>query len=188
MLQELTEEKAEGQEKEAWNPVRGYENWYSVSSFGNVRREKTGPGARLGRILRPELSGAGNRKYYRVVLSKNSIKKHIFIHRLVYSSFIGPIPNQLQINHKDLDKLNNKIGNLECVTAKENQNHARLNREYNILKGEDVGNSKLTNEDVIYIRKIYKEGTMNQFQISKKFNISPSNISHIIRKKRWKHL
>lgn len=88
---------------EIWKNIESFEQ-YSVSDFGNVRNNIT------GRILKPRKHTSG---YSRVILCKN--KKHYdrYIHRLVAQAFI-PNPNNLpEINHRDEDKLNNCVENLE---------------------------------------------------------------------------
>ena len=109
-------------ENEIWKDVAGYEGWYKVSNKGNVcsvdrvvRGRKYG-----GRTLRPAYDIGG---YLCVVLSKNGVTKNKKVHRLVAEAFI-PNPNYLpQINHRDEDKANNNVENLEWCTRKQNANH-----------------------------------------------------------------
>lgn len=66
--------------------------------------------------------------YMRVdVYNDKCIKKSMKVHRLVYMAHKGPIPKGLQINHKDEDKLNNNIDNLNLMTVKQNANHGTRN-------------------------------------------------------------
>ena len=96
---------------EIWKVINGYEN-YEVSSFGKVRNTKT------GRILKQAtLSG-----YYCVGLSSGKTKTYS-VHQLVAKTFILNPENKQQVNHKDKNKLNNTIQNLEWVTNKENSIH-----------------------------------------------------------------
>lgn len=112
---------------EEWRNIKGYENFYQVSSFGRVRsldRIVKSKGnslqERKGRILRPNQDRYG---YLKVVLQKNSHKKTKMVHRLVANAFI-PNPNHYsQVNHKDENKTNNKAENLEWCTAKYNSNY-----------------------------------------------------------------
>jgi hypothetical protein len=96
---------------EDWKKVDGYDN-YEVSSFGNVKNTKT------GRILKASSCGG----YCNVGLSGNKPKTHL-VHQLVGKAFIPNPENKSQINHKDKNKLNNNINNLEWVTNKENSIH-----------------------------------------------------------------
>ena len=101
-------------DKELWLPVIDYEGIYEVSNYGRVRR--VGGGIMNGNI---------NSYGYRVVkLTKNGKQKDKKVHRLVALAFIPTISGKDFVNHKDGDKLNNCVENLEWVTRGENNKHA----------------------------------------------------------------
>lgn len=102
--------------QEEWRPIKGYEK-YKISNKGEVENIKT------GRILKKDAS----RKYYEVVLSSNGKTKKYAIHRLVATHFIPNPENKPQVNHKDGNKLNNNVSNLEWVTRSENILHSYAN-------------------------------------------------------------
>lgn len=102
-------------ENEIWKPIPGYEGVYEVSNFGKVKSLKYNK----ERILKPSTNGQG---YYKVNLYINGAKKYT-IHRLVWIVFNGMIPKEYEINHKDEDKSNNRLDNLELVTRKQNNNY-----------------------------------------------------------------
>ena len=87
---------------EIWTNVKGNSN-YEVSSLGRIRNKK-------GNLLRPEETKKG---YLRVNLTNNGKTKHYKVHRLVALAFIPNKNNLPQINHKDENKKNNRVGNLE---------------------------------------------------------------------------
>lgn len=101
---------------EKWLPVYGYETIYLVSDCGRVRNITT------GRILKATTTKTG---YRRVTLYNGIERKSFLVHRLVAMAFIG-VPNdpELQINHLDGDKSNNRIDNLEWCTQSENLAHS----------------------------------------------------------------
>ncbi|MFL2104164.1 NUMOD4 motif-containing HNH endonuclease [Mycobacteroides abscessus] len=104
---------------EVWRPVEGYKA-YEVSSFGRVRSKgfiMNNGAFRKGIILKPYPDPKG---YLKVDIHRN-IKK---VHRLVAQAFIENSMNKPQVNHKDGDKSNNHIDNLEWMTNSENTQHA----------------------------------------------------------------
>ena len=103
---------------EEWRPVVGYEGYYEVSNYGNVRsvprfRNK-------GTLLKPSLDSHG---YFMADLWKNNQRKKIGVHRLVGMAFIPNPENLPYINHKDENPKNNFIGNLEWCTHEYNLNY-----------------------------------------------------------------
>lgn len=103
-------------EKECWKPVNGYESIYEISSFGNLKNIKT------GRMMHPSKNGQG---YMIITLSKNNHQRMARVHRLVALAFLSQGEAMRRVvNHKDGDKINNNISNLEWVTPKINSKHA----------------------------------------------------------------
>lgn len=104
-----------------------------------------------------------------------------YIHRLVWEAFKGSIPVNKQINHKDGNKINNKLSNLELVTAKENTKHAIENG----LKDRDIVHLKVS--EVAKIKELYNNG-MGTRELAEKFNRSQRCIQHIASGKRWSNV
>lgn len=135
---------------EIWKDIEGYEGYYQVSSLGNIRNVKT------NKILIGDTNNIG----YRRVTLYNPIKKRFFVHRLVALAFCEGYQENYVVNHKDGNKLNNAVNNLEWVTRSENDLHAyELNlREphpctfkhriicYNLITGETIKIYKNTQE------------------------------------------
>ena len=105
---------------EIWHDIEGYKGLYQVSNKGRVKSLKWGK----ERILRPGINSCG---YLKVVLYKNTAAQHRLVHRLVAEVFIPNLENKPQVNHKDENKLNNCVNNLEWTTAKENSNYGTRN-------------------------------------------------------------
>jgi len=73
---------------------------------------------------RPVKQGKDSKHYFRVSLCRDSKYYHRSVHRLVWEAFNGPIENRLEINHKDLNRTNNALSNLELITHQQNIQHA----------------------------------------------------------------
>lgn len=95
---------------EVWKDVVGYEGLYQVSDLGRVKSLPRPPVRYQGREMTQHCDSKG---YKRLWLCKEGVSKNYKVHRLVAEAFI-PNPNNLpQVNHKDEDKSNNFVGNLE---------------------------------------------------------------------------
>lgn len=99
-----------------WKDIKGYEGLYQVSNTGKIRNTKT------KYILKPVTQSNG---YTKVCLTKNKIQKNKTIHRLVAETFIPNTNNLPCINHKDEDKTNNNVNNLEWCTQEYNTKYSR---------------------------------------------------------------
>ena len=106
--------------EEIWKPIEGYEGLYEVSSYGRVRsldRYDSRNHFRKGKLLKNKDNGNG---YLLCILSKNGIVKNKYIHRLVAEAFIERPDGLYEVNHKDEDKTNNSVDNLEWCDRKYN--------------------------------------------------------------------
>lgn len=162
---------------------------YEVNKEGAIRNIRT------QYIVKPRINKTG---YYDVRLHLGPERhKNItcLIHQEVAKAFI-PNPNNLPcVNHKDGNKLNNNVDNLEWCTYSENLKHAwdnklKVETHKSRNAGEASGNAKLTNEIVQYVREVYKpyDREFSAGALAKKFGIDPSVMLKIIKKERWKHL
>lgn len=126
-------------------------------------------------------------EYQIINLSKLDGKKRTFrVHRLVMMAF-NPVENmdELEVNHLDGNKKNNKLENLEWCTASENQKHAFKTGLHKARKGESSNFAKLTEEDVRQVFELRKQGLL-QREIAEIVGCTSSNISAILRGKSWK--
>lgn len=119
---------------EVWHPCTGFEAHYEVSNFGNVRSIERMVQNRLHNGLRRSPSkllkqGKSKSGYLIVSFCVDGVKSNHTVHRLVARAFIENELNKPQVNHKDGNKHNNNIDNLEWVTVSENGLHA-----YRVLK------------------------------------------------------
>jgi len=168
---------------ERWKPVREYKGVYAVSSEGHVMRVAGGSNTWAGRVLRPSL----RRGYPRVRLYRGGVKQDVDIHRLVVEAFLGRIPDDLEVNHRDGIKTNNCVDNLEVVTHAENGQHAYETGLLVPQRGSDHGQAKLTEAQVLGIRRLATEG-MAQRCIARQFSIGKSTVGRIVRHEAWTHV
>ena len=135
---------------EEWRAVPGYEGLYEVSNIGNVRNVRRN---KLLRLLKT------NNGYIRVFLCKNGIKTGFQVHRLVAQAFLPNPDNLPQINHKDEDKTNNNVTNLEWCTAKYNINFgtARIRSRNTKIKNGYVNEENVGLSKKEYWNKYYQE-------------------------------
>lgn len=97
---------------ERWGDLPEFQGQYSISTLGRIYSN------RFHRFLDAQIDRCG----YKVITIR---KKHYMVHRLIANTFMGlDLDSKLEINHKDGNKLNNDISNLEIVTRQENMNHA----------------------------------------------------------------
>jgi hypothetical protein len=184
-------------------PILGYEDIYSITCDGRVySHERTiellnrWGGYNLRRI-KPKWLKAATRRcpdgYHRIHLYQGGQSKAHFVHALVLTAYGPPKPsNKHQVNHKDLNKSNNHCSNLEWKTNPENLAHARANGHYSDPPkhiGTKNINAKLTEKDVLKIRKIYVKGRHGNTRVlAKKFGVSMVLIQKIIKREIWRHI
>lgn len=113
------------QQIEIWKDIPGYEGLYQVSNFGRVKSLKRIDS--LGRISKETIlkHDINKKGYFRVCLYKNNRIKQS-VHRLVAKSFLGV--SDLQVNHINGNKNDNRLENIEYVTNRENQSHRFLGK------------------------------------------------------------
>jgi len=135
------------------------------------------------------IPGCDNGGYLKVYLYKNKKRFNLSLHRLVAKHFLKNYSNKLEVNHKDFNKKNNSINNLEMMTSKENWKHAQYNGKMNNLKTsaniESIKRRKLTMNDVNNIREEYLFRKNTSEMLSKKYNVSLSAIKNIISRRTY---
>lgn len=110
--------------EEVWKPIRGYESEYAISNFGRIKSlsfRNNQTTIQREKILNPTDNGNG---YLIFSLKKNGKRKNVYIHRLVAEAFIPKVKGKEHVNHKDYNRKNNSVFNLEWCNAKDNTRYS----------------------------------------------------------------
>ena len=165
--------------KEEWKPIKEYENLYEISNYGRIRSldrkiyhyaSKNKLQLKRGKIIKP----INNGKYYVITLSKNGKLKQYYVHKLVAQAFISNPNNLPEVNHKDENKLNNNVNNLEWCNRKYNCNYGTRNERIIAKKSKPVNQYDL---DGNFIRT-WKSAT----EAAKILKINDTSITRCCRK------
>lgn len=181
--------------KEIWKSVPGYEGYYEASTLGNIKsvtrevHNSVGTFIKQSVILKPSMQNNG---YYRVMLTKDKKHKYMLVHRIIALTFIDNPLNKSIVNHKDEDKHNNRVDNLEWFTIKGNNNYN--NRQYKIAaKNKSNGTydkiRKLTSKPVLAVPVDPSKETITLKSVTdgKNYGFIPSEISAVARGRKKTH-
>lgn len=147
---------------------------YEASSDGHIRNKKT------GKILAEFVGKDG---YLRTQFDR----KTRTVHRVIARAFIPADVGKDFVNHKDGNKRNNSVKNLEWCTREENMKHAYSHGLKKPPKGEANGRARLSFEDVQFIKENYKkgDGEYGAKALAKKFNVAPQTICAVVSGQNW---
>lgn len=181
--------------KEIWKDIRGYKGLYRISSLGKVESIERINYFPYKGVLRKRIIGGILLKqkintygYFCIALCKNGKMKHYILSNLIGKHFIPNPDNKFAINHKDGNKLNNNINNLEWLSVSENLKHAHRTGLID-NKGSKNPNHKLTEADILQIRKLFPPAfDYTQVDIARIYNVNKGQISCIIKRKTWSHI
>jgi len=165
-----------------WHSIPGYDGVYVIDKLGQVRRVKLHGSSDKNGSIKPSIT---NRGYVRVALYKNGKVSLHSVHRLMMLTFVGD--SELEVNHINGKKIDNRLENLEYVTRSDNEIHRARVLKLNV--GEDHGNSKLTNNQVLEIRAKstpYYHGVYAR--IAKEYNVTPECVSMVARRITYRYV
>lgn len=169
---------------EQWKVIKDFPD-YAVSDRGRVKRITKNRIHNMGKIMKQYKDKAG---YMHISFSVNKKMTTFQIHRLVLIHFKSDCPKKHECNHKDGNKSNNNIENLEWVTRSKNQKHKYEILKHHIKKGEEKCNHKLFEWQVKEIRNLYIRNKIGYGTLAKKYNTCKTNIENIICRKTWNHI
>lgn len=168
--------------------IKNYEKLYLVSDTGDIfSLSKIGSGGHTGKYLKLRIDKDG---YLLVNLRKNKKSTTFKVHRLVAEHYLENLNNYPCVNHKDFNKQNNTVGNLEWCSVKQNNRHTwNSGKGKNPLhvRGADNPNALIdeqTAKEIIYLRN----QKIKLKDLSAKFNLSISQICGICKGTTWKNL
>ena len=172
-----------------WKDIFGYEGLYrcngiSVMVMPRERKSKSGSFyTRKEKIMKFSHDKDG---YLIFGMTKEGVMGNHKAHRVIWEYYNGKIKEGLQINHKNGIKDDNRIENLELVTAKQNVHHKNhtLNK---MIYGESVHNSILKKEDIISMRKMFLDKKPTK-EIANYFGVSYGCVQSIKYGYSWKHV
>ena len=165
---------------EIWKPVVGFEGRYEVSSFGRIKalaRNIYYKDGRVGFLEERLLKGVLTKTGY-FLISFDS-KKRKFIHQAVAEAFLGKTEYKMTVNHKDGNKLNNKLENLEWNTYKQNNDHARatgLNKQH----GVNCNLAKHSDQFINAVRNVYAKYSPSYAELGKMFGLTGCHVRQIV--------
>lgn len=169
-----------------WRSIPGFPD-YEVSEYGHLRRVRAGRTRRAGWVLKGYINAHGY-LCYKIMNAKRE-KVLAKAHRLVCLAFYGlPPDGREHVAHYDGNPLNNHYTNLRWASPKDNAEDAiRLGE----LRGTKNGRAKLTEEEVIEIRKEYrarqgKHGTVAF--LARKYGLSHSAMLSVVKGDHWRHI
>ena len=172
-------------EKETWRDIPGYEGLYQVSDKGRVRSLDRYIEYSNGKLVfyKGKIIKQNEDKHGRMLLrlSKNKNRKSYFVHSLVALAFIGERPKDYVVAHCDGNNKNNDLSNLRYDTVRENSIDM-YRHGYKVTIG------KLSIEDVVRIRELYKTGDYTQVDIAKMYNVRRPTIGKIVRRETFNWL
>jgi hypothetical protein len=165
---------------EIWKPVVGFEGRYEVSSTGRIKalaREISYSDGRKGRLPERLIKGSFlSSGYYSVTFDTKNRKS---IHTVVAEAFLGSSEYRQTVNHKDGNKTNNCIENLEWATYKENNDHARktgLNNQH----GEKTNLSKYSDQFIEAVRNVHAKYSPSYEELGCLFGLTGCHARQIV--------
>lgn len=177
----------EDYENEQWKVIKGFENEYLISNYGRIKSKTRifycGKNHSSKKIIKEHILHVYFRKnkYVGVTLKKNGEHFSCEVHRLVAEAFIPNIEQKEQVNHKDGDKHNNKVENLEWFTRSENALHSYFK----------LGNIKykrnFSEQEIKEIRKLYSQGCSKN-QLARQYYCSRTAIKRLVENQSYQHV
>jgi hypothetical protein len=171
--------------KEEWRDVRISEGLYQISNKGRIKSFQ----GKNPRILKPRISSYG---YHVASLYLNKKPVYIRVHRLVMQEFVGDIPEGYQVNHKDANKSNNSVDNLEYCTPSQNIIHSYSLGLQKTKRGANHPRARLTEAQAKALKydviPNMKSAGITFKELAKVWGVSDTTLCNIKTERTWKHI
>lgn len=171
--------------QEVWKQIQGYEGYYEISTFGNVKSLVRTKQIKEDRIMKVTNHCTG---YIIVGLTLNGKQTLFRLHRIVAFHFCDKKIGCNIVNHKNGIKTDNRAENLEWTTVSGNSLHAVEMGLQKVRVGEESNLASLSESDVIQIRQLFSQGCYRQIDLGYRYKVSRTCISLIVNRKTWTHI
>ena len=165
---------------EEWKPIAGFEGRYEVSNYGNFRglpRTISYKDGRSGMLKGGPIRGARNADGY-LCVTLDTIAKRL-AHRLVAEAFLGSQEFRRTVNHKDGNKANNHVSNLEWATYGQNNAHARQTG-LNCQHGENSNLAKYSDQFIEAVRRVHTKFSPSWKELGHLFGLTGAHARQIV--------
>jgi len=162
--------------------IPGYEGLYAITEDGQVWSYPKLGSTKAGKWLK---AGKHYKGYSQHFLTKEGQRKTIFTHKLVATTYI---PNPVgfgEINHKNCNKTDNRVCNLEWCDRRTNMRHAKLEGRLVVRRFEKHSMAILDRQKVVEIRNKYASKLRNQYELARDYGVTQSAIWCIVHRKVW---
>jgi hypothetical protein len=172
---------------ETWLPIPGYENLYSVSDYGRVKRLKRKTRNSKAEFTLPERVSklSLSRGYLRVGLWNHNCGKVFFVHRLVMLAFVGH--SDLSVDHINGDKTDNRLCNLRYCSLRENTMLQHQAGRMRFVRGVENGKAKMNDEIVRQARALLASG-LSAKKVADHFGLTKGTIQAMKEGRTWAHV
>lgn len=168
---------------ERWQAIEGTNNRYFISTFGRLLTVAW-KGTDQTRLMKPALDARG---YLRTMIIQHGRTGTVKLHRLVALAYLPNPLDLAQVNHKNGQKDDNRLENLEWMDGKQNVQHA-FARTGRTMEGTKAPNAKLTEAQVLEIRAKYVPRLYSAPRLAKEYLISVPAVKAILQRRHWKHI